>query len=92
MKNNIAEVREMKGISQQELANALGVKREYLSRIENGHRGLSLERQKKIAKILRCGLDALFWTEEDLSSDPLFLQEMWHCRSRIMNNVSDKEK
>ena len=88
MKNNIAKVRESKNITQQQLANKLGIQRENLSKLENGHIGFSVKRLKEVAKTLRCGLDVLVWTEEDLKDDPFFLQDVCQYTIQFLDECS----
>lgn len=52
MRLRIKEVREELGVSQTELATALGVSKGYMSQLENGKRRLNLETQIEIAKFL----------------------------------------
>ena len=56
MKLQIAKVRKEKGMTQDELAHAIGLSRPYLAQIEKGTRKLSADRQKEIADAL--GVDA----------------------------------
>jgi DNA-binding XRE family transcriptional regulator len=53
-KNDIQSVRTDKGYSQSKLANAIGIRRDELSIIENGHRLPTKEILGKIKKELGC--------------------------------------
>ena len=48
-------------LTQEEVAKLVGVSRPFYSMIENGHKVPSLPTAKKIAKVLRSGVDALFY-------------------------------
>ncbi len=52
MRIKIADVRKSLGVSQGDLADAVGLSRPYLAQIENGARNLSAARQKAIAEAL----------------------------------------
>ena len=47
----LKEIREKKGINQQQLAEIVGTSREYITMIENGQRNPSVNVAKKIAEI-----------------------------------------
>ncbi|MRI57355.1 LexA family transcriptional regulator [Methylobacterium sp. DB1607] len=51
--NRIAEWREARGLSQEDLADAAGISSGYLSRMERGERNVSLKNLAKIAQALR---------------------------------------
>lgn len=55
---NIRQLREARGLKQNELATTIGVSQQLLSMIENGNRQPSVATAQKIAKVL--GFD---WTE-----------------------------
>lgn len=59
-KTTIRELREAKGISQQEMANKLGYTLTSYNKIELGHRRMSVKRAMDAAKILECSLDEIF--------------------------------
>jgi transcriptional regulator with XRE-family HTH domain len=50
--STIRELRERKGLTQQQLADQLKVTVAYLSRLENGHRGISIPNLNALAEIL----------------------------------------
>lgn len=51
--------RQRMGITQTELAKLAGINRSYLSELEQGKAGISLERAEKLAKTLNCELREL---------------------------------
>jgi transcriptional regulator with XRE-family HTH domain len=57
----IKEFRKALGISQQELADTLGVSRPTVSQIENGERKICAEEIKKLAKIFNISADTQYW-------------------------------
>lgn len=54
--NRIREIRQARGMNQQELARRLGVNQSMISDYENGKVELSLTKAVKIADILECEL------------------------------------
>jgi putative transcriptional regulator len=60
LENNIKKIRELKGISQTDMANALKINRYYLSRIENGRVDLPITLAARIANFLDSSLDEIF--------------------------------
>ncbi|TYS91948.1 helix-turn-helix domain-containing protein [Rossellomorea aquimaris] len=48
----IQEIRKIRGMSQDELGDKLGVTRSFISKLENGKKKISLEHVENIAKIL----------------------------------------
>jgi len=64
MKNNIAQLRSAKGITQAELARQLGFSRSYMNRLERLNKKPSVETSVRIATILDCSLDDLFFNHD----------------------------
>ena len=56
----LKEVREKKGMTQQELADKIGCVRQTISMIENGNNQLTVEMAKKISKVLKVKWTKLF--------------------------------
>jgi transcriptional regulator with XRE-family HTH domain len=56
----IKEIRQSKGISQEELSIKAQLHRTYISSIELGKRNVSLLNIEKLAKALDCGIPELF--------------------------------
>lgn len=48
----IKKMRKLKGITQQELADRLGVTKSYMSRLESGQKKISLDRIESISTVL----------------------------------------
>ena len=59
-KDKIRFLRESQGISQEFLANELGISQKTLSRIENGQTDISVNQLKNIAKVLGVSATELF--------------------------------
>lgn len=57
--SRIREIREQKGLTQEELARAAAIDRSYLAQIEQGKRRISLDVAYRIAKNLDCSIDSL---------------------------------
>jgi len=64
VKNKLREFRLKYGLTQEQLAKALGVSRQTISAIENGKYCPSLELALKIAKFFGVKVEDIFWLEE----------------------------
>lgn len=60
MRNNIKQFRAKHGLTQEELATKVGVRRETIVFLEQGKYNPSLQLAHKIAKILNVSIDELF--------------------------------
>lgn len=56
----VRQIRQQKGISQEELADLAGLDRTYIGGIERGQRNVSLLNLEKISIALECSLTAFF--------------------------------
>ena len=65
MKNRIEEIRNQKGIRQEELAKQLGVSRQTISSLENGRYNPSILLAYKIAKFFGMKIEDVFVFEEE---------------------------
>lgn len=65
MKNIISQLRKENKISQEELANEVGVTRQTITSIENGKYIASLPLAFKIAKFFEMKIEDIFTMEED---------------------------
>lgn len=61
MVNKIQKFREEKGLTQEDLAELLKISEDYLGKIERGKRVPSMKLAVRIAKLLDCKLDDLFF-------------------------------
>ena len=60
MKNNIKELRKLKSLRQEDLADLVGVKRQTINAIENNKYDPTLELSMKLAKIFDKHVDEIF--------------------------------
>lgn len=60
MPNKLAELRKARGLTQEELAERVGVTRTHIAKIESGKFSASVRLLAKIAKVLDCSLDDIF--------------------------------
>ena len=65
MKNLIVQIREERGIRQDELAKMLGVSRQTISSLENGRYDPSILLAHKIAKLFDMSIEEVFLFEEE---------------------------
>lgn len=68
MKNRIREIREQRGMTQDELAQLLGISRVAVTRYEGGHRVLNRAKENSIAEALGVKPDELY---EDLNKEDI---------------------
>ena len=66
---NLKEYRTAKKISQQELAQLVGVRRETIVHLENNRYNPSLEMALKIAEIFDCHVEELFQLKKEAEND-----------------------
>jgi putative transcriptional regulator len=64
MKNNIKELRKLRGFRQEDLATALGVTRQTINAIENNKYNPTLDLAMKIAKLLKKSVEEIFILED----------------------------
>ena len=69
MKNRIEEIRKAKGITQEELANALEVSRQTVGSLENGRYNPSIILAFKIARFFEVSIEEVFIYEEGQHED-----------------------
>ena len=65
MNNRIEEIRNAKGIKQEELSKMLGVSRQTISSLENGRYNTSIILAFKIAKLFDMAIEEIFIYEEE---------------------------
>lgn len=65
MKNRLEEIRKAKGITQEDLANALEVSRQTVGSLENGRYNPSIILAFKIARFFDVSIEEVFIYEED---------------------------
>lgn len=65
MENKIRELRKEKGVTQEDLANTVGVTRQTVISLENGKYNASLQLAYKIAKYFGVAIEDIFVFEEN---------------------------
>jgi putative transcriptional regulator len=65
IRNNIKDYRKGAGLTQEAMANAMGVSRQTIISIEKGKYIPSLPLALKIARLFDCSTDEMFQLEED---------------------------
>lgn len=78
----VAEARRARGFSQEQLAEAIGIQPVTLSRLETGHRALTLTKLEKISSALNVALSALLddtqpLPDPELRADQLEVLRLW---------------
>ena len=69
MKNRLEEIRKAKGITQEELANALEVSRQTVGSLENGRYNPSIILAFKISRFFEVSIEEVFIYEEGQHED-----------------------
>lgn len=69
MKNRLEEIRKAKGITQEELANAIEVSRQTVGSLENGRYNPSIILAFKIARFFEVSIEEVFIYEEGQHED-----------------------
>lgn len=69
MKNRLEEIRKAKGITQEELANALEVSRQTVGSLENGRYNPSIILAFKIARFFEVSIEEVFIYDEGQHED-----------------------
>lgn len=64
LKHNLRKLRNIKGLSQTEIANILGLTSQHYCMIENGKRGVSLELAKKISDFYGLPIEEIFFENQ----------------------------
>lgn len=65
MKNKIREFRKERGVTQEDLANTLGVTRQTIVSLENGKYNASLQLAYKLATYFGVSIEDIFMFEEE---------------------------
>lgn len=63
--NGVRELREETGLSQGQLAATVGVSRQSVNSIERGRTVPTLELALRLAIVLNCPVDEMFWLADD---------------------------
>lgn len=65
MKNNLEEIRKLRGIRQEDLAKELEVSRQTISSLEKGRYNPSIQLAFKIARFFNMSIEEIFIYEEE---------------------------
>lgn len=99
LKENLKALRKKNGITQQEIAEYLGIDTTSYGRIERGDRNLSAERLELIAKFYRMNVNSIIIGEDriesgtqrhDLEND--FLEYLKQENQFLRNSIASKDK
>lgn len=71
VKNKLEEIRKEKGITQEELADALEVSRQTISSLENGRYNPSIILAFKISRYFNLSIEEIFIYEEDEGNETI---------------------
>lgn len=71
MRKGLVEQRKKLGLTQNEVANKIGVTRACYANYESGIRDIKLSRLLKIKKILNIKTDSVFYNFDDTNSDDI---------------------
>lgn len=63
MATNLKQLREAKGLQQQEMAKLLGYTVQSYNKVENGKKRLPIAKAMKASEILGCTLDEIFFNQ-----------------------------
>lgn len=83
MKNRIKEIRKKRKLTQEELANLVGVSKQQIFRLEKGVRKLTQEWLIKISKALNCNIEDLL----DKSDIPSIKQDEFSVLTEEEKNL-----
>lgn len=90
MNRRIKELRERSGMSQQKLAQLLGVSRPTISQIESGQRKVSADEMRKLADTFHISADRLLDLEEEPEVIIQESKEIYTAKPKIRINVPQK--
>ena len=85
--NNIKKLRKIRGITQNELAELIGLDVKSLSLIETGKGFASAKTLEKLTKVLKVGVGELFNTENETTQKALYSEILSNLKI-IKNNTS----
>jgi len=90
IRHRVKELRERVGISQQKLAELLGVSRPTISQIENGERGISVDELLKLVEIFNISVNSLLGLEKEPEVILRGSRKIKGIRPQIRINVPQK--
>lgn len=84
---NIKRIRLLKGLSQENIADALEKSVNFISLVENGKTGLSIQTLIDLCKVLEVDANSIF---EGIISPPITITDDYITKSLAMFNDNDK--
>lgn len=87
----ISSLRKQAGMTQQQLADIVGISRPSLVKIENSQRAVSLEEGDAISKALGISLDSLL-TSEDVQKEEVSFAKAFKTKGMDDNNLAEIAK
>ena len=88
--NNIKHIRQKMGLTQNQVAEALGVTPGYISNVENNRTAMSLRILTYYAKLCGCSLDSLVGTLDPEYSETALDRKLYNAIMQL--DVNTKEK
>jgi len=85
-KTALYEIRRARGMTQRQIAEAVGVEPDHISKLENGDRKLSPEWIDRLSKVLNCSKGELLG-EEGISEEEREILDMYKQLSADQKNV-----
>ena len=86
--NRIRFFRETKNVTQQQLANAVGVSRQEISNYETGNHEIKMDKAKLISEYLKVDLNTLFCSDEyENDNEPIYVTASLVNEYDGLNNI-----
>lgn len=86
--SKIRHIRQMKNLSQENLATALGISQKSYSELENGKISITIDKLEEIAKILKVSMEDIF----NYSTDKVFYYNNNTIENGYIENVNNLNK
>lgn len=78
----IGQIRKIRGLTQRELAERIGVDPSHVSNLEHGRATLTMEKLMLLCGVLECGFDDIFFNEYVFRDESL--QEEWEVENQLL--------
>lgn len=89
--DRIADLRKEAGMTQQQMAEIVGISRPSLAKIENSQRAISLEEGDTISKALGISLDSLI-SHDDIQKEEVSFAKAFKTKGMNDNNLAEITK
>lgn len=90
LNKNVKHLRNSKGISQQELADKIGIDRSTISRIENNEIETTVDNALKIAEVLKVSLADLLGKDLSIDSESNELDSLLFSKAKALTDDEKK--